>query len=43
MANLLTYTGALRRDPKIEAWFGMGDPYRLMVVPWRVLPVIREE
>lgn len=34
MNNLLRLNGALRRDPKIEAWFGVGDPHRLMVREW---------
>jgi hypothetical protein len=35
MDDFLRYSGALRRDPGIEAWFsGMTDPFRLMVRPW---------
>ena len=34
MTDLLTYTGIVRRDPKIEAWFDIGDPHRLMVRTW---------
>jgi hypothetical protein len=33
--DLLTFTGAIRRDPKIEAWFSdFADPFRLMTRPW---------
>jgi hypothetical protein len=35
MNDLLRFTGAVRRDPRIEAWFcGVTDPHRLMVRPW---------
>jgi hypothetical protein len=35
MDDLLRFTGAARRDPKIEAWFsGMTAPHRLMTRPW---------
>ncbi len=35
MDDILTYTGTVRRDPRIEAWFtGITDPFRLMVRPW---------
>jgi len=34
MDDLLTFTGALRRDPKIEAWFSDLAPHRLMVRTW---------
>jgi hypothetical protein len=35
MDNLLRLTGAVRRDPGIEAWFsGTVDPHRLMARPW---------
>jgi hypothetical protein len=33
--DLLRFTGAVRRDPRIEAWFsGFVDPYRLMTRAW---------
>ncbi len=34
MENLLRYTGAMRRDPRIEAWFSLTDPHRLMTRVW---------
>ena len=35
MDEFLRYSGAVRRDPKIETWFsGMTDPHRLMVRRW---------
>jgi hypothetical protein len=34
MDDLLRFTGAVRRDPRIEAWFSVTDPHRLMVCPW---------
>ena len=34
MDELLRYTDAVRRDPKIKAWFGHGDPLRLMTRTW---------
>jgi hypothetical protein len=35
MDDLLRYNGAVRRDPRIEAWFsGFADPYRLMTEVW---------
>lgn len=35
MDDLLRFDGAVRRDPKIEAWFsGLTDPHRLMARPW---------
>ena len=35
MDDILTYTGTVRRDPRIEAWFtSITDPFRLMVRPW---------
>jgi hypothetical protein len=34
MNDLLGFSGAMRRDPRIEAWFGLTDPHRLMVRPW---------
>jgi hypothetical protein len=33
--DFLRFSGTLRRDPAIEAWFtGITDPLRLMVRPW---------
>ena len=35
MNDLLRFTGAVRRDPKIEAWFSdIAGPHRLMVRTW---------
>jgi len=35
MDDLLRFSGAVRRDPRIAAWFsGFPDPLRLMVKPW---------
>jgi hypothetical protein len=35
MDDLLRFTGAVRRDPEIEAWFsGITDPLRLFARPW---------
>ena len=35
MNDLLRFNGAVRRDPRIEAWFsGVTDPHRLMTRPW---------
>ena len=35
MNDLLRFSGAVRRDPKIEAWFSnVADPYRLMTRTW---------
>jgi len=35
MDDLLRFTGTVRRDPRIEAWFsGFTDPYRLMTRTW---------
>ena len=35
MNDLLQFSGAVRRDPRIEAWFSdFGDPHRLMVRTW---------
>jgi Domain of unknown function (DU1801) len=34
MDDLLRFTGTMRRDPRIEAWFSATDPHRLMVYPW---------
>jgi hypothetical protein len=48
MDDLLRFSGAVRRDPKIEAWFsGITDPFRLMARPWfermrRCGPDVRE-
>jgi hypothetical protein len=32
--ELLRYDGAVRRDPKVAAWFNRSDPHRLMVQTW---------
>jgi hypothetical protein len=33
--DLLRFPSAIRRDPRIEAWFsGVTDPFRLMARPW---------
>ena len=35
MDDLLRFPNAVRRDPKIEAWFSdFADPFRLMTRPW---------
>jgi hypothetical protein len=34
MSEILRYSGAVRRDPGIEAWFSRADPLRDMVRPW---------
>lgn len=34
MEDFLRYDGTMRRDPRIEAWFSVADPYRLMVHSW---------
>lgn len=34
MDDLLQFTGAVRRDPRIEAWFSATDPHRLMTRVW---------
>src|SRR6476620_6491001 len=35
MNDLLRFTGAVRRDPRIEAWFSdLTNPHRLMTRPW---------
>jgi hypothetical protein len=34
MDDLLRYNGAVRRDPRIEAWFSVTDPHRLMTRTW---------
>jgi hypothetical protein len=35
MDDLLRFTGAVRRDPRIEAWFSeFADPFRLMSRTW---------
>lgn len=33
MDELFLVTGTLRRDPRIEAWFSLTDPFRLMARP----------
>jgi hypothetical protein len=32
--DLLRFSGAVRRDPRIETWFSVTDPHRLMVREW---------
>jgi hypothetical protein len=35
MDDLLRFTGTMKRDPRIEAWFsGFADPHRLMARTW---------
>lgn len=34
MDEILRYDGTIRRDPRIEAWFAVTDPHRLMAEPW---------
>ncbi len=34
MDDILRYNGTMRRDPRIEAWFAVSDPHRLMVRTW---------
>jgi hypothetical protein len=34
MNDLLRFSGAVRRDPKIEAWFDLADPLRWMTREW---------
>jgi len=34
MEDFLRYDGTLKRDPRIEAWFDVTDPYRLTVREW---------
>ena len=35
MDDLLRFPGAIRRDPRIEAWFtAITDPFRMMARPW---------
>lgn len=34
MEDLLRYDNSVRRDPRIEAWFSVTDPHRLMVRMW---------
>ena len=34
MEELLRFTGAVRRDPAIKAWFSREDEMRRMVQPW---------
>jgi len=31
---LFRLPGAVRRDPRVEAWFDLTDPFRLVVQPW---------
>ncbi len=34
MESVFRLSGAVRRDPAVEAWFAQGDPLRAMVRPW---------
>jgi len=34
MEDFLRYDGTMKRDPRIDAWFDVADPYRLMVQEW---------
>jgi hypothetical protein len=34
MDDLLRYDGTVKRDPRIEAWFAVTDPHRLMTRAW---------
>lgn len=34
MDDLFRLSNAVRRDPRIEAWFSLTDPFRLMARPW---------
>lgn len=34
MSDLFRLSGAVRRDPGVEAWFEAGQPTRLVVRPW---------
>ena len=34
MDDLLRFPSAVRRDPKIEAWFALTDPHRSMTRTW---------
>jgi hypothetical protein len=34
MEELLRYTGAVRRDPRIDAWFSLTDPCRSTARDW---------
>jgi hypothetical protein len=34
MEELLRYSGPVERDPRIEAWFSLTDPHRLMTRSW---------
>jgi hypothetical protein len=34
MDDILRFPSAVRRDPRIDAWFSELDPHRLMVRPW---------
>jgi hypothetical protein len=36
MDDLLRFDGTVRRDPRVEAWFAVTDPFRMMVRPWFV-------
>ena len=31
---LFLLPSAVRRDPRVEAWFDLTDPFRMMVQPW---------
>src|SRR5262249_35571446 len=34
MCELFLLSGAVRRDPNVEAWFALSEPLRLIVRPW---------
>ncbi len=34
MDDFLRYDGTVKRDPRIDAWFDVTDPHRLMVQSW---------
>lgn len=34
MEDFLRYDGTVKRDPRIDAWFDVADPHRLMVRDW---------
>jgi hypothetical protein len=34
MDDLFLLSGAMRRDPRIAAWFSLTDPFRSMTQPW---------
>lgn len=34
MDDLFRLSNAVRRDPRIETWFSLTDPLRLMAQPW---------